>query len=59
VDTLTPTLGKVKVYALVRDKNGKPKIDDPENIPAEIWDALTDDEKLEIENGCNTPRSNT
>ena len=39
---------------LVRDKNGKPKFDDINNIPQTLWDMLTEDEQQEIENGRNT-----
>ena len=40
--------GEFKGYALVRDKNGNPRIDDPENLPQQIKDMLTDDEYFEI-----------
>ena len=51
--------GKVKAFALVRDKSGKPKIDNIKGIPNQIWDLLTDDEKTEvIKNGGYALRSN-
>ena len=40
--------GKFKGFGLVRDKNGKPKIDDPETLPQQIKDMLTDEEYFEI-----------
>ena len=36
---------KMKGYALIRDKNGRPKIDDINHIPKEIWEILTDEDK--------------
>lgn len=42
--------GKVSAALLVRDgKTGKPKFKDIFNIPKVFWDALTDEEKAEIE----------
>lgn len=39
----------VKFYGLVRDKDGKPKIDgDPNELPQNVKDLLTDDEKREL-----------
>ena len=38
-----------KVFALVRDAEGRPKFDDVFNIPIEIWDSLADHEKRAIE----------
>jgi len=35
----------MKGYALVRDKNGNPKVDHPENIPTEVWDQLSEKDK--------------
>lgn len=35
-------------FFLVRDKNGKPKFDDINNIPEQFWNALTSDEKADI-----------
>ena len=40
---------KLKGFGLVRDKNGKPKIDDYKNCPQEIKDMLTKKEKEEFE----------
>ena len=51
-------VGKMKGYALVRDKDGRPKIDDIHNIPGPIWDMLTAAEQQEIQNGRNTSRNN-
>jgi len=48
--------GKFKAFALVRDKDGKPKIDDPKNCPPEILEMLTDEEKEELFNGAH-PRN--
>lgn len=57
--TITSPQGTVKMSALVRDKEGKPKFDDPENIPPELWELLTTSEKEAIKNGSNTRNSNT
>lgn len=43
--------GKFKAFVLVRDAQGKPKVDDPQNLPPEILAALTEEEKQEIFNG--------
>ena len=40
---------KFKGFALIRDKNGKPKIDDYKNCPQEIKAMLTKTEKQEFE----------
>ena len=40
--------GKIKAYALVRDKDGKPKIDNIKGIPSQIWEMLTEQEKHEV-----------
>lgn len=32
---------KLELYALVRDKDGRPKVDDPHNLPPQIKAALT------------------
>jgi hypothetical protein len=40
--------GELKLYGLVRDKDGKPKIDDKKDIHPIIWEMLTDIEKQEI-----------
>ena len=42
------TPAKFKGYGLVRDRNGKPRIDDPATLPQQIKDQLTDDEYFEI-----------
>jgi len=48
--------GKVNVlpskfngYGLVRDPSGKPKFDDPANIPKQLWDMLSPFERAAIE----------
>ena len=51
--------GRIKAFILIRDKYGRPKIDDVENCPAEIWDALTDEEKEELLNGSDSQHSST
>ena len=47
--------GKWRAFGLVRDKHGRPKIKDINNIHPKIWDMLTDSERAviskEIENG--------
>ena len=48
---------KLRVFGLVRDKNGKPKFDDIFNIPEDIWNMLTPEEQEEIENGRNSSRN--
>ena len=40
--------GKWKGFALVRDKDGRPKIDDPATLPEEIKEMLTDEEYFSI-----------
>jgi hypothetical protein len=40
---------ELKGYALIRDKNGKPKIDDYENCPEAIKLMLTDEERQHFE----------
>lgn len=53
------TSGKVKAYALVRDKNGKPKINNIYGIPQPLWELLTNNEKQEVLiNGGYTLSSN-
>lgn len=40
---------EIKFYGLVRDKDGKPKIDgDPNDLNQHVKDLLTDDEKREL-----------
>lgn len=51
--------GKVKTFGLIRDKDGKPRIDDINNIAKPIWDMLTDKEQQEIKDGTNTYNSNS
>jgi hypothetical protein len=36
--------GKLKLVALVRDKDGYPKFDNPHNVPQPILDMLTSDD---------------
>jgi hypothetical protein len=43
--------GQWRAYGVVRDKDGKPRIDDPNNIPDEMWKMLTPEEQKEIKNG--------
>ena len=45
---LNVSAGKFRGFGLVRDKDGKPKVDDPDSLPQEIRDILTDEEYLEI-----------
>lgn len=40
---------KMKGFSLVRDKNGKPKIDNYKTCPQEIKDLLTKEEKEDFE----------
>jgi hypothetical protein len=49
--TVAASFGKFIGYILVRDKDGKPKIDDPMNLPKQLFDMLTDSEKEEIYHG--------
>jgi len=37
--------GKMKGYGIVRDKNGNPKIDNPEKLPKEILDSLSEQDR--------------
>jgi len=46
---VTASTGKLTGFGLVRDKNGKPKIDDYKNCPQEIKDLLTKKEREEFE----------
>lgn len=50
---------KIGLFALVRDKNGKPKFDKTDNIHPELWKLLTDEEKEEIKDGRNPPRNSS
>lgn len=36
---------KIQAYAIVYDKNGMPRIDNPQDVPDEVWDQLTDHQK--------------
>lgn len=36
---------KVQLFGLVRDKDGNPRIDDPENLPPQIAAMLTPEER--------------
>lgn len=51
--------GKVKLkgFGLVRDKDGKPKIDDYKNCSEVIKSMLTQEEKEVYENGFNSRNS--
>ena len=41
--------GEWRAYGLVRDKNGRPKVNkDINKIPKEIWDMLTPEEQEEL-----------
>lgn len=51
--------GKFKGNGLVRDKDGKPKIDDYENCPEDIKALLTKEEREVFENGINTHNSSS
>ena len=46
---IAATKAKMKGFGLVRDKHGKPKIDDYKNCPQVIKDMLTQKEKEEFE----------
>lgn len=44
--------GDTKAFGLVRDKDGKPKVNkDISKIPQQIWDMLTPEEQEELQNG--------
>lgn len=49
---------KLKLYGLVRDGDGKPVIDDKDNIPDPIWGLLTQKEQQEINYGRYSSNSN-
>lgn len=36
---------KIKAFAIVRDKDGNPKVDNPDTLPKEIIDALSEKDK--------------
>lgn len=44
-DTSMPKT-KVVMFGLVRDADGNPKIDDPENLPPQIAEMLTPEERV-------------
>jgi hypothetical protein len=45
----TPAKPKVKMFGLIRDKYGKPKIDgDPNDLHPELKKMLSNEEKLEL-----------
>ena len=46
---VTSQPGKFKGFVLIRDKDGKPKIDDYKNCPDEIKALLTQKEREEFE----------
>lgn len=48
MNTIGAQLGRVKAFGLVRDKDGNPKIDNPDTLPQELKDLLTDAEYLSI-----------
>lgn len=39
---------KIEMYGLVRDKNGKPKVDNPQNLHPEQVKMLTPEERVEL-----------
>ena len=39
---------KIEIFAVVRDKNGRPKFDDLNTIPDAIFDSLTISEQQEV-----------
>lgn len=41
--------GKIKAYALIRDADGKPVIDNIHGIPIGLWQLLTFEERIEIQ----------
>ena len=43
--------GKIMAYVLVRDKKGRPKVDDPASVPQEVWDKLSESDKQWILRG--------
>lgn len=45
---------KIKLFGLVRDKNGKPKVGDIHNCPPEILALMTKQEIEELKNVSNT-----
>ena len=49
---------EIKMYGLVRDSKGIPKVDDISKCPQAIIDLLTDKEIEDIKNGTNPYNSN-
>ena len=45
---MRPTIGKVKAYILVRDKNNMPKVDNPKDVPDDVWNSFTIEEKQHV-----------
>ena len=37
---------KIKAFGLVRDKDGRPLVDDPKSLPREIIDQLSDEDLI-------------
>ena len=56
---IQPTPAKITMAALVRDKHGNPRIDDPKNCPIEILNLLTPAEREALSNGNHNNNSNT
>lgn len=49
------TRGKFVAFTLVRDKNGNPKVDDPQNLPVEIFKAFSDEDVKFIYGNAQLP----
>lgn len=49
--------GKTKAYGLVRDKDGRPVIDNIHGIPKGFWDLLTEAEKADIKKQGGYPET--
>lgn len=45
---------RIKAYAIVRDRFGRIKVDDPSTIPPEIYNTLTDKDKEDIKHGFDS-----
>ena len=56
MNNITAKQGKVQAFGLVRDEKGRPVFDDINNIPAPIWEMLTEKEQEEIINGRHASR---
>ena len=39
----------MQFYGIVRDKNGKPRIDNPADVPQALRDTFTDDDLLKMD----------